>query len=151
MDHIINYLFVILDFIITISAIIIFLIYLNLVICPFLIYFFSDLVFNNLNTNTLCQLSDNQAASYYSQNPGPDLRGNYQLRVFLTLTGNKENGNIIIQIILHLRSNYLLALRGLFYKTKLWLIRLGVGFMGKLLKQIKIIRIIIMIKKNFKS
>lgn len=75
MDHIINYLFVILDFIITISAIIIFLIYLNLVICPFLIYFFSDLVFNNLNTNTLCQLSDNQAASNYgsySQNTGPD-------------------------------------------------------------------------------
>lgn len=75
MDHIINYLFIILDFIITISAIIIFLIYLNLVICPFLIYFFSDLLFNNLNTNTLCQLSDNQPASYYgsySQNPGPD-------------------------------------------------------------------------------
>ena len=73
-----------LDFIITISAVIIFLICLNLAICPFLIYFFPDLVFNNSATNALCYLSDNQIASdhdYYFQNTGTSFsqtRGKYK-------------------------------------------------------------------------
>lgn len=74
LDHIVYYLFVILDFVITISAVITFIICLNLAVCPFLIYFLPDLLLNNLSTNGLCYISDNQVASNYasySQNEDP--------------------------------------------------------------------------------
>ena len=69
--HIINYFFVILDLTIVVSTIIIFLICLNLIVCPFFIYIFFDIVVNNLDINIVCSLNDNVSShSSYFQDLG---------------------------------------------------------------------------------